>query len=89
MTDRLVQAAKAHREALAAVDRAKKKLAAAREAVQVANNRVNDTTRPELAEAIVEAAQSGIKQAELVTLSGYTRERVRQICRAADVEPAE
>ncbi|MEU7617172.1 hypothetical protein AB0B27_13910 [Micromonospora rifamycinica] len=48
-----------------------------------------DTARPRLAAAIVDAARAGRRQGEIVKVTGYTRERVRQICRAAGVEPAE
>lgn len=46
-----------------------------------------DEVRPRLAAAIVEAAKQGVRQGEIVKVTGYTRERVRQICRAAGVEP--
>ena len=48
-----------------------------------------DDVRPRLAAAIVTAAKAGVKQSTIVKTTGYTRERVRQICRAAGVEPAE
>lgn len=48
-----------------------------------------DTARPELAAAIVEAARAGLRQAEIVRTTGYTREQVRRICRAAGFEPGE
>ena len=48
-----------------------------------------DSARPRLAEAIAAAARAGTKQAEIVRVSGYTREQVRRICRAAGIEPAE
>jgi hypothetical protein len=43
--------------------------------------------RPQIAEAIVDEARAGRRQTDIVRDSGYTRERVRQICRAAGVEP--
>lgn len=46
-----------------------------------------DTARPRLAAAIIDAARNGRKQGEIVAATGYTRERIRQICRAAGVEP--
>jgi predicted transcriptional regulator len=48
-----------------------------------------EAARPVLAEAIVNAARSGMRQTEIVRASGYTREQVRRICRAAGVEPGE
>ncbi|MCX4474798.1 hypothetical protein OOK41_31555 [Micromonospora sp. NBC_01655] len=48
-----------------------------------------DDVRPRLAAAIVEAARARRPQREIVAATGYTRERIRQICRAAGVEPAE
>jgi hypothetical protein len=48
-----------------------------------------EKTRAELAPEIVAAAKADIRQSEIVKASGYTRERVRQICRAAGVEPGE
>lgn len=43
--------------------------------------------REQLADAIVDAARDGMRQVEIVKMTGYTRERVRQICRAAGVVP--
>lgn len=43
-----------------------------------------DTVRPELAEEIRAAAAAGVPQVEIVKLSGYTRDQVRQICLPAD-----
>jgi hypothetical protein len=34
----------------------------------------------------VEAARDGMRQVDIVRKTGYTRERVRQICRAAGIE---
>lgn len=48
-----------------------------------------DDARPRLATAIVAAARAGVRQSEIVRVTGYTRERVRQICRSAGVEPGE
>lgn len=48
-----------------------------------------DEARPILAAAIVDAARGGTRQAEIVRVTGYTREQVRRICRAAGVEPGE
>ncbi len=48
-----------------------------------------DAVRPRLAAAIVAAARAGMRQSEIVKTTGYTRERVRQICREAGIEAAE
>lgn len=48
-----------------------------------------EDARLQLAAAIAGSARAGTRQAEIVRVTGYTRERVRQICRAAGVEPAE
>ncbi|RLK13340.1 hypothetical protein DER29_4358 [Micromonospora sp. M71_S20] len=45
-----------------------------------------DKARPELADAIVDAARAGTKQADIARISGYTREQVRRICRAAGLQ---
>lgn len=45
--------------------------------------------RPEVAEAIVEAARNQRPLPEISKLTGYTLVRIRQICRAAGVEPPE
>jgi predicted transcriptional regulator len=45
--------------------------------------------RPLLAEAIVDAVKAGRAQVEISRITGYTPERIRQICRAAGVEPPE
>ncbi|WP_431892636.1 hypothetical protein [Micromonospora haikouensis] len=42
-----------------------------------------DAARAELADAIVEAARAGDRQTDIARTSGYTREQVRRICRAA------
>jgi len=61
-----------------AQEAAKARVAAAREA--------KNRARIELVEAMVDAAQSGMRQVEIVKITGYTRERVRQILRGAGVE---
>lgn len=45
------------------------------------------SARDHLADEIVKAAQSGMRQSEIVKASGYTRETVRRICRAAGMDP--
>lgn len=43
--------------------------------------------RARLAAVIVEVYQRGMRQNEIVSVTGYTRESVRRILRAAGVEP--
>lgn len=74
-------AANAYRQAQAKLDAARAAIGPARADVERA--------RLELAEAIVEAARGGMRQVEIVRRSGYTRESVRRICRAAGIEPDE
>jgi multidrug resistance efflux pump len=45
--------------------------------------------RTQLADAIVAAVRGGMRQRDVVAVTGYSRERIRQICRAAGVEPDE
>lgn len=46
-----------------------------------------DKARAKLQEEIVKAAQAGVRQADIVRTTGYTRERVRQLCREAGIKP--
>lgn len=43
--------------------------------------------RDALIEAIVAAGQAGMRQVDIIKITGYSRERVRQILRAGGVEP--
>jgi hypothetical protein len=45
-----------------------------------------EKTRGEMTPEIVAAARAGVRQVDIVKASRLTRERVRQICRAAGVE---
>lgn len=45
-----------------------------------------EEARGDLVEKIIEAARSGIQQSQIVRITGYTREHVRRICRAAGIE---
>lgn len=45
-----------------------------------------DQARTELADAIVDAARTGTRQTDIVRTTGYTREQVRRICRAAGLQ---
>lgn len=81
----LDEAARDYRRAVSGVDAAKRaaerRIAAAREWESV--------TRTALHAAMVEAAEGGMPPVEIQRRSGYTPERVRQILRAAGVEPAD
>jgi multidrug resistance efflux pump len=85
MPDDLDAAVRAFQEAQAAVPGAQE---AARQLVADARARV-EQARGELAGAIVRAARAGVRQRDIVTATGYTRETVRRICREAGIEPDE
>lgn len=78
----LDEAARDYRQAVSGVKAAKqaaqRRIVAAREWESV--------TREALHVAIVEAAEDGMRPAEITRRTGYTPERVRQILRAAGVE---
>ena len=78
MPTRLEKAAKSYRQAQSALEDVRDRLAVSRAAV--------DKARAELTEAVIEAARGGMRQVDIVAASGYTRERVRQICRAAGIK---
>lgn len=86
--DPLRVAAAAYRAAREAEATAKRKADRARAAHSDAH-RETDRMRVALAEAIATAARKGTGNAEIRKVTGYTRERVRQICRAAGVEAPE
>lgn len=44
------------------------------------------TARSALAEAIIEASQARLPQAEIIKITGYSREHVRRILRSGGVE---
>lgn len=73
-------------EAVAAFHRAQATAATSEQ--RAADDRARVTqARQELADAIVEAAQSdGMRQVDIMKITGYSRERVRQILRAGGVE---
>lgn len=48
-----------------------------------------EKTRAELTPEILAAAAAKVRQVDIARASGLTRERVRQICRAAGIEPGE
>ena len=78
--DDLVKAYRRAENAVPAAERAAEaRLKAAREAKTAA--------RLALAEGIVGAWQAGTSQAEIARRTGYSREQIRRILRAAGVEP--
>ncbi|BCJ65071.1 hypothetical protein [Polymorphospora rubra] len=88
MTDELERTATAYRAAVAEETEAKAALAAAKQRRDDARKKVEDTRGP-LAAAIVKEARQGRKQADIARISGYNRENVRRICRAAGIEPTD
>lgn len=85
MPDDLESAVHAFQQAQAALPDAQ---AAARQLV--ANARADvERTRTALARAIVHAAKGGMRQRDIVAATGYSRESIRRICRAAGFEPAD
>lgn len=88
MSDQLISAADAYRAAMEGEESAKARLADARREKDAASAEVERLRGP-LAEAIIAAARSGMRQRDILAATGqaYTRERIRQICRAAGVEP--
>ena len=82
VADDLLAAVRAYRSARDGVPVAQER---ARELVAAARARA-ERARLDLAAAIVRAAQRGVRQREIVEATGYNRERVRQILRAAGVE---
>jgi F0F1-type ATP synthase membrane subunit b/b' len=82
VSDNLESAVRAYQEAQAAVGDAQS--AAERLIAEAKADTVR--ARERLADAIVEAARDGMRQVDIVRKTGYTRERVRQICRAAGIE---
>ncbi|MER5701946.1 hypothetical protein ABT023_08305 [Micromonospora sp. NPDC002296] len=82
MADDLATAAQAYQQAQATMSSAQ---AEAERMVTEARGEIV-AARSRLAEAIVEAARSGMRQVDIVRATGYTRERVRQILRAGGVE---
>lgn len=78
--DDAVEAYHASQDALAAVERdAKKRIEAARKASTAARSR--------LAAAMIAAARGGMRQVDIIRVTGYSRERVRTILREGGIEP--
>lgn len=87
MDTQLTHAAEAYRAAAAVEAAAARDLAAARRQKALALADVEAAREP-LAEAIISAAMAGVRQRDILAAIGgaYTRERVRQICRAAGID---
>jgi F0F1-type ATP synthase membrane subunit b/b' len=82
MTDRLAEIAQQFADARA-------ELAELRARLPQVQARVAEL-RPQVVEAIVEDIRTHRRtQVEISRLTGYSPERIRQICRAAGVEPGE
>lgn len=82
MTDRLAKLAKQFADANTEVADLKKRLPLAQARVK--------KLRADLAAEIVTDIQTGRRtQVEISAVTGYSPERIRQICRAAGVEPKE
>jgi hypothetical protein len=90
MTDRLQEAARAFRAALAEDEATKKAVAEARAQRQAALARVAEARGPLAAEIVAEASK-GTRQREILDRIEhvYTREQVRRICKDAQVETGE
>lgn len=73
-------------DAVAAFHKAQANVAASEERAAEDRARLVDA-RAELADAIVAAAEDGMRQRDIIKITGYSRERVRQILRAGGVEP--
>lgn len=86
--DPLEMAARAYQQARDTEASAKRRAERARQAVSSAHEEA-EQQRKALADAIVAAARAGRGNAEIRRITGYTRERVRQICRVAGIEPVE
>jgi multidrug resistance efflux pump len=78
----LERAVEAYRAAQARVPQAE---ADAKALVRSARDEVA-TARAELAAAMVDAALNGVRQVDIIRLTGYSREQVRSILRAHGVE---
>lgn len=87
MVDPLEAAARLHREAITEESEVKRLLAEVKARRAEVGKKV-EATRAPLAAAIVEAARARRPQVEIVAISGYNREHIRRICRAAGIEPA-
>lgn len=81
MSDHLIEAARAHRDAKAREAAGRQILAKAKADLKV--------TRPRLIDAIVKDARAGTRPTRIVEVTGWTYEYVRRILRRAGVPPIE
>jgi hypothetical protein len=81
--DDLADAVAAYRHARADID------AARDQAAQIIADAKAEAERRRamLADAIVRAARAGMRQRDIVEITGYNRERIRQVVRDAGIEP--
>lgn len=79
----LDDASKAYRDADQAVERAKRAAAARIDTARLART----AAREQLHAAMVRAARDGMRQVDIIRITGYSRDRVRTILRAGGVEP--
>ena len=86
--DPLETATLAYQNARDAEARARQRAARARQAVDDAHQ-ASEELRKVLAEVIATEASRGRGNAEIRRITGYTRQRVQQICRDAGVTPTE
>ena len=86
--DQLAAAVVAYQQARDAEAAARRRADRARKAVADAHEEA-ERQRIALADTIVVEARRGRGNAEIRRVTGYTRERVRQICRDGGVEPTE
>jgi hypothetical protein len=78
--DELDAAKRAYDVARAAIGDAEQALIDAKTGLPAARQRLH--------EAIVAAARAGVRQVDIAERSGYRRERIRQICRSAGLDPS-
>lgn len=78
--------AKSLSDAVAAFHKAQASVAASEQRAAEERAKLVDA-RAELADAIVTEAQKGMRQRDIIKITGYSRERVRQILRAGGVDP--
>lgn len=86
VTDRLAAAVAAYKRAQVVEVETLERIQARAKADTIAARAKVDRAREDLAAAIVAAAQSGVRQVDIVRVTGYTRETVRRIVRAGEGE---